>query len=296
MRIIGGSEMNITRYNNRYYKEVARKAKVGEIIRLLVGQGDVEKDDILQIVDAKEWGNKLPRYRDASGCYLENDEYVVLEPLTVMTDAPHPEIAEGSTFVVVDDRDSAGAVSTGDVVTLTNNDGTKVPHFDSDEKLLLWRRLSPLNIIYKDAPKQETVTIYGYNDSGSPVAEAVPVPGVSKTKFKSINPKPTVCPTCGQPLPQKRVYTAEQIREAKDIVYRIVASATPDKAYAFDRRGNRTLCRLLSNEGNKTWVEIGCNRAKCSPNAEWQDDVRKCVAICKLTGEPMPKWILKDGE
>lgn len=271
--------MNITKHEGKHYKEVARVAKVGEIIRLLVGQVDVEKDDILQIVDAKEWGNKFPRYKDAAGCYLENDEYVVLEPLTVMTDEPHPEIAEGSTFVVVDDRDSAGAVSTGDVVTLTNNDGTKVPHFDSDEKLLLWRRLAPLNIIYKDKPK-DCVTAYDR-------AEGHDYTGIVRS-----------CPSCGQPLPKKRVYTAEQIQEAKDIVAKLTLEMMVGYKIPMFRfcNNSKTECRTMYTGGCYGRFSDDIGIATKSDNDVYNEWIGRMVAICKLTGEKLPKWVLKDGE
>ena len=92
--------------------------------------------------------------------------------------------------------------------------------------------------------------------------------------------------------PVKRVYTAEQIQEARDIVYRIIAECTLSGiAYAFVRLGNKTLCRQLSSVGAKIWHEIKCVRAECLDTDTWNDDVGRCVALCKLTGEKLPKWV-----
>jgi hypothetical protein len=291
--------MNITKHEGKYYREVQRKARKGEFIKVVkvgchdpgLSIGDVQK--VVAECDVYVETNTRNGFYD-----VNSSEYIVLEPIVCMTDEPHPEIAEGSTFVVVDDTDLY-TFRTGDIIMLVENDKSSSPWFKSTtypHNCCYWHCISPLNIIYKDN---------GYTKSFS-------VDGETEIKPKQEDHKQIVMEPiaragenikCGDLLvlhddgkayraePKKRTYTAEQIQEAKDIVYRIIASTTPDKAYAFDRHSNRTLCRLLSNEGNKKWVEIGCNRAKCSPNDEWQDDVGKCVAICKLTGEPMPKWV-----
>lgn len=109
----------------------------------------------------------------------------------------------------------------------------------------------------------------------------------------------------------KRVYTPEQIQEARDIVYRLMTGVVtqndeqapiPAKAIVFfdytsavfnlddarnkgKRRTVAVLTRAFGQSGNKIGVAI------CSPDDTWNDDVGRMVAICKLLGEPMPTWV-----
>jgi hypothetical protein len=97
---------------------------------------------------------------------------------------------------------------------------------------------------------------------------------------------------CRHYEPVKRTYTPEQIAEARDIVYRIMIDKTTfGITYAFERCGNVMYCRTLSSEGAKMWREISCGRADCPDNTEWQDDVMRMKALCKLTGESCPAWL-----
>jgi hypothetical protein len=332
--------MNITKHEGKYYQEVARVAKVGELVKIVaITQRHTPQicvGDIHLVTGIPAGCGDIETDRD-NVFSLQDREYVVLEPLTVMTDEPHPEIAEGSTFVVVDDKNLWSEMSKGDIITLTENDNSKAPYFSNNKRIVVWNCLSPLNIIYKDKAEPKNCDTCAYEENlmcnwpcacCSNFANYKPKEAKQDGYVKSFSVKGETeikpkgygrCSECGHlgdihadqfckeckhltstkdnwtPIPPvtptKRTYTAEQIQEAKDIVYRIIANTTPEKAYAFDRRSNRTICRLLSNEGNKKWVEIGCNRAKCPPSDAWQSDVGKCVAICKLTGEPMPKWV-----
>lgn len=306
--------MNITKHEGKYYKEVKRAAKAGELVKIVEPhhtERQYTNGDVLTCKRGFENTSILVK----EFCYpcIGNSEYVVLEPLTVMTDEPHPEIAEGSTFVVVEGWEFANV---GETATLGRNDGTKFPFFRTERHssvAMLWAWLSPLNIIYKDKPKQETVTIYGYDEFGMPVSEAVPVPGVSKNKFSSIGYKIN-CPTCihvgscpfvedeiynckryipnaKAEQPKKRVYMAEQIQEARDIVYRIMTMMTSGLTFAFERCNQNMICKYLAYTCNGKWGEAVKMRTHCPDNEEWNDDIMRLRAICNLTGEPMPSWI-----
>ena len=55
-----------------------------------------------------------------------------------------------------------------------------------------------------------------------------------------------------------------------------------------------TVARLLTMmdcENLGDWREEMRAVAICSDTDEWNDDVGRLVSLCKLTGEPMPKWV-----
>jgi len=106
----------------------------------------------------------------------------------------------------------------------------------------------------------------------------------------SNEPHPPVCPSCGQILPVKRTYTAEQIEEAREIVYRLM-TAENNEAICFFRHGQKTGVRKLVNKGDKVWFEKSTNKAECSDTDECQDDIGRMVALSKLTGTPLPEWL-----
>jgi hypothetical protein len=255
--------MNITKHEGKYYREVKRVAKVGELVKVVSTDAKRPVKDTYQLGDiftADPKNTIYPGYVFISAGQLTADEYVVLEPLTVMTDEPHPEIAEGSTFVVVY---RAGDVQQGRVVTLSRNDDEK-PLFENNRYWLSWYHLSPLNIIYKDKPK-------------------------------TIDFKVTYCEHCGhvmsvEELPVKRVYTAEQIQEAKDIVYRLMTKSK-NKTYAFQTDGKETICKAIYRNGRAGWSEGSRATAICSDGDMWSCTVGQLVSICKLTDTDCPSWV-----
>jgi hypothetical protein len=99
-------------------------------------------------------------------------------------------------------------------------------------------------------------------------------------------------------LPQpKRRYTAEQIREARDIVYRIMMEH-PYNYYRFSKEPNKTIVTILVETKSRSgfhksfeFEQYNTAEAVCSDTDTWNDDVGRCVSLCNLTGETMPAWI-----
>ena len=173
-----------------------------------------------------------------------------------MEDRPYPEIKEGAQFVVLD-PELWGHIKAGDLVTLQKNDGTRCPFFT--------------------APDGRVIAIW----------------------WELLAP------------PSKHRYTPEQEQEARDIVYRLmmglpcinVVKITCLQEHFLDPidRINRdkphTVARLLGTFGNPKpmWSEEKRAVSFCQPNDEWADDIGRMVAICKLLGEPLPKWVTRHG-
>jgi len=265
--------MNITKYEGKYYKEVKRVAEQGELVKVVSTDAKRPGKDTYQIGDifnADPHNIIFPGYVYISAGQLADYEYVTLEPLTVMTNEPHPEIAEGSTFVTLDENSPMYEI--GETVRLSDNDNSKHPYFNNDNACIHWYRLAPLNIIYKDKPK-DCVTAYD-------IAEGHDHTGIIRT-----------CPKCGQLLPKKRTYTAEQIQEAKDIVYRIMTNLIGGVTIDFLFLGEAIKCVRLVYQGGDNWKEMEGTTATCSKNDAYDESIGMMVAICKLTGEPMPKWV-----
>lgn len=322
-------------YKGKEYREVQRKAKKDELIKIVVKGSNrhvprIHSGDVQQIIICED----LSVYTNKGNVFFNNEsgEYVVLEPIERMTDAPHPEIAEGSTFRVVDDSWSYSGISNGDILTLTHNDNTKMPYFNKDKKMLLWRRLAPINIIYKKPVEQKQQK----DDSNKQCADCKYAKGSIFTEpcgscwRSGLNrpnwePKEPVkddkyveirCEKCGQvvaydeviPPRPKRVYTAAQIAEARDIVYRIMFRGTSvSQSYRIvcERNDGYLDIKDKKNKGKPHTIAICLNRmcgtsdfvdgeravAFCSDTDTWNDDIGRLVALCKLTGEKMPDWI-----
>jgi hypothetical protein len=138
--MIAGRVIDIALHDGKAYKPVARKAKPGELIQIVKEEwtgGHHKNGDIMIITD----------YTKPDFPFIYHFSYLTLEPIPCMTDEPHPEIAEGSTFVVVNNQHRE-EFQVGQIVTLTKNDETWCPYFDKHRDLM-WYRLSPVNIIYK---------------------------------------------------------------------------------------------------------------------------------------------------
>lgn len=91
--------------------------------------------------------------------------------------------------------------------------------------------------------------------------------------------------------PAKHRYTADQEREAREIVYRLMTSN--DGLFRFNAIGHKTYClHYLRSRDVYTMEEI--YTAFCAPNDEFSADIGRMVAICKLLDEPLPTWI-KEG-
>ena len=91
---------------------------------------------------------------------------------------------------------------------------------------------------------------------------------------------------------EKRKWTNEQIQEAKDIVYGFCTNIAYGYAITFVITGEKTLARKIQDIGRKTWTEVSCNRSTPSPNDEYNIEIGKMVACCKLLHESLPKWVL----
>lgn len=172
---------------------------------------------------------------------------------------PHPEFKAGTKFVIVDEKYRTD-IKPGEVVTLWVNDGSGAPFFrkqDGKNAIISWHRLAQLT-------------------------------------------------------PALHRYTPEQEAEARDVVYRLMMKQdctvaiylrTEKTNYldAFDRpnygRPHTIAIQLLrASEATHDWKEDCRAVAFCSPHDEWSDDVGRCVALCKLLGEPLPEWIRGDGK
>jgi hypothetical protein len=169
----------------------------------------------------------------------------------------YPEFKTGTKFIVVDEKYRTD-IKLGEIVTLWVNDDSGAPIFqkqDGKNAIISWQRLAQLE-------------------------------------------------------PAKHRYTPEQEQEARDIVYRLVMKQdctvaiylrTEKTNYldAFDRpnygRPHTIAIQLLrASEATHDWIEDCRAVAFCSPHDEWSDDVGRCVALCKLLGEPLPVWIRGD--
>lgn len=105
--------------------------------------------------------------------------------------------------------------------------------------------------------------------------------------------------------PTKRTYTPAQIAEARDIVYRIMTKPGLCKAFLVDLNQNGSsydakdtdnaktphVLAILLEDGIDGWKEDRRAVAFCAPDDEWNDDIGRMVALCKLTGTAMPDWV-----
>jgi hypothetical protein len=257
-----------TTYNGRQYREVKRKAKVGELVKIIkYCGGPVERGTVWTVERVNDEGRVY--FKDSKTAYYP--AYIVLEPIDQpkpsqtekhMTDEWHPEIKEGTKSRVINGH---WDFKTGEIVTLVHNDKSSMPKFTNgkDDLYFEWKDLAPLE------------------DEAKPV---------------------------------KRVYTAEQIQEARDIVYRIMtehlwddsksarlrsvyfASFSDGKHNLCDELENstgrkRTIARLLDANSISDKKILKTATAYCADTDTWNDDVGRLVSLCKLTGEKMPKWV-----
>jgi hypothetical protein len=353
--MIAGRVIDIVLHDGKAYKPVQRKAKEGELIKVVkVGCHDSELHigDIHRVVETH--GGAYV-YTDHENGFTDDEthEYVTLEPIPCMSDSPHPEIAEGSTFVTV--TNNASIYDQGDIVTLASNNNSVHPIFDN-WKCIHWCYLAPVNIIYKQDKTEDSLTVeelreakktfdtQGYTPwsipdeklkqpaamSDAPHPEIAPgaqfrvvdvegnenlqigdivtlinnnTQGYSLFNVHRTNEKTLIywyrlvpidtCPACGQPLPFKRTFTPEQIAEARDIVYRIMMPKTAfcDRTFVFEQYSGFTDCWELEKASRDNWTEKRKAVVYCPDNTEWQDDIMRLLALCKLTGEKLPAWL-----
>jgi len=291
--MIAGRVVDIVLHDGKAYKPVARKAQVGELIQIVKEEwtgGHHKNGDIMIITD----------YTKPDFPFIYHFSYVTLEPIPRMSDEPHPEIAEGSTFVTCDENERQD-YKAGQIVTLTDNDDTDKPYFDerspTKRKCISWYKLAPVNIIYKQEAKDRIIV-----DELKELKECDTCqfeenltcnwPCACCSEFSNYKPKTpkSVCPACGQPV--KRTYTPEQIAEARDIVYRILTTR-PDRAYRFRAYPDDSR-RIYATEYQIAHGDVvgeNNNYSVCPVTEEWQDDIMRLRALLKLTGGEMPKWL-----
>jgi len=100
-----------------------------------------------------------------------------------------------------------------------------------------------------------------------------------------------------EPIEVKRAYTAEQIREARDIVYReMIDRVRTPIAVNYDEDTKTATARMFDTDCKGKILLVGKETAKCSDNDTPNKDVGMMVAICKLTGEKLPKWVKGERE
>lgn len=94
----------------------------------------------------------------------------------------------------------------------------------------------------------------------------------------------------------KRTYTPAQIAEARDIVYRLCEQVWTDKnmnGICFFQPANKRCVGVFTTHGSGiTGIkETGRASARCSDNDVFDESIGRMVALCKLTGTPLPAWI-----
>lgn len=81
---------------------------------------------------------------------------------------------------------------------------------------------------------------------------------------------------------RKRIYTEAEIKEAQQIIGKIVATIDDCVDLYFDTRGIRTKAYIHDNI-------IG--EAVCLPDDEFNTTIGRMVALCYATGTRLPKWV-----
>jgi len=83
-----------------------------------------------------------------------------LAPLESLTDKPHPGVPEETKFLVVKET---SYFTTGEIVTLTDNDNTSMPKFkkeDSEGWYLYWSQVAPLTCLLKNVTEMSEPIVY----------------------------------------------------------------------------------------------------------------------------------------
>lgn len=223
--MIAGKVVDTITYKGKEYREVKRKAKVGELIKIVnakVSMGKYIRGNIFEITEL--YPNRQNQYgvhvEGVGKLFIGDDEYVVLEPI--------------------------------------ENKQKRVEILNGCENMA-------------DYPKHFNV-------------EYDPKSGQVKSMTE-------VCTKCGQPLPKpKRKYTAEQIQEAKDIVCDIFIDRSRRYREISIARYDKTTSASMDVFDTHTKHRL-CASTTCSDADEYNEYIGVMVALCKLTGEPMPSWV-----
>lgn len=104
----------------------------------------------------------------------------------------------------------------------------------------------------------------------------------------------------------KHRYTDSQIEEAKRIVLDTIREYAEKREYIlFDSMGKHAdnYCGYLISKGSQTDFDDGeftasgvkAGESKCGPNDEPNEWIGKCVAVCKLLGKQIPRFIMDNG-
>jgi len=220
-----------------------------------------------------------------------------------LSDEPHPEFKIGDMFRVVK---KGFCVEVGDVAVLSENDGTRCPFFNIEngepQVAISWKFLIP--IVEDQNP--------GENLKSKSTKQITDVWFEEVKDFVRRQPtityKKIVMGYCGEEKPAtKYAYTQEQIQEAKEIAYRLLCNpglgcciltrlyeygGCYDKKDEKNERRKHTLAILIkiSFDGLR-YQEEKRSVAFCSPNDEFNEDVGRMVALCKLLENPLPKWV-----
>lgn len=257
-----------------------------------------EVGDIVEVVDNgaryttySEWFNKADpnlkaRYRTYGVNFPKNGDVVKIV-------AKHPHGREYSRMLYAVERgDKIGLISGGGIKQRGYKVGDTVEIVD-DSKLCGYNVGDTATIVSDPSSvSAEPLLSLEMYDRGSQVAIA-----------KRIRP----CETKAEQPPKKHAYTPEQIQEARDIVYRLLTSTDAlsaiymysfkcsilDKADVPNIGKPHTVSVWLSNRNQpfNCFIEKKRAVAFCSPGDEWNDDIGRMVALCKLLNKPLPKWI-----
>jgi len=98
-------------------------------------------------------------------------------------------------------------------------------------------------------------------------------------------------------VPNKRTYTAEQIQEAKNIVYDIMVQRESSFGVISISHHDKTTCasRDIYDPKDHTKTRV-CASTTCSSFDEYNEHIGNMVAVCKLTDKKMPAWVNGDGK
>ena len=252
-------------------KEVKRKAKVGEYVKMLDTDAGYCKDDICEVIALYKGGDgdvfirtkEMQSSYDAVDAsrpieqpfsYAMQSEYVVLEGYKPEQEEP-TKAKVGDTIKIL--KDNCGKVKPGTIWKVKSIDfggDLRITHKDDD---LVW------------ACRHDNYVVIS---SG------------------------------------KHSYTAEQIAEARQIVLDTICELAKDSIYVFFTGTDENIETIayIAGKGISVFGENGSTQqtlnglkagnSKCSDHDEPNEWIGKCVALCKALKKPVPNFILEGGK
>lgn len=255
-------------------KEVKRHARVGEYIKIVdedCSFGDYHNGDILKVVRNKHAGH-FPGAVEVDvpdSAYINASEYVVLEGYK-------PEKAEPP----AEPQEKRRKAKVGEIIRVLEDNGGPV------NSGTIW----------------QVVTVRGDGSLSIKNNENSGLWAVSRDNY-------VVIPS------DKHRYTDSQVAEAKRIVLDTIREyAEKDEQITVHRVDDSTSeyeAVIIHHDTELTAVESwswSCDKpkkeytftseyavSKCGPNDEPNEWIGKCVAVCKLLGKSIPRFIMENG-